>query len=77
MVTVNIRELTHNFAVYLKKVKSGERITIMERNTPVADVIPHNENIAYPGWKRKLDKLKLKGENFSKTIIKNRGNEKY
>ena len=75
MVTVNIRELTHNFANYLKKVKSGERLVIMERNTPVADVIPHNENIIYPGWKRKIEKITLKGENFSETIVKNRREE--
>ena len=48
MISVNIRELTHNFSKYLKEVKDGESITIMERNTPVADIIPHNENISRP-----------------------------
>ena len=77
MVSVNIRELTHHFSDYLKKVKAGERLIIMERNSPVAEVVPHNENVAYPGWKRKLDKLPLKGEAFSQTIVKNRREAKH
>ncbi len=77
MISVNIRNLTHNFSSYLKEVKAGERIIIMERNTPVADIIPHNENIAPPGWKRKIKKLRLKGEPFAETIVKNRKEEKH
>lgn len=77
MISVSIRDLTHNFSSYLKEVKSGERITILERNRPVADIIPHNENVARPGWKRKINKLKLKGEPFTKTIVRDRGEETY
>ena len=75
MISVNIRELTHNFSDYLKEVKAGERVTILERNTPVADIIPHNENIALPGWKRPVKRLKLKGEPLSNTIVKLRRKE--
>ena len=77
MVSVNIRELTHNFSSYLKKVKAGERLIIMERNSPVAEVIPHNENVTYPGWKRKIDRIKIKGETISETVIKERREAKY
>jgi len=76
MISVNIRELTHNFAKYLKEVKHGGRITIMERNVPVADIIPHNENISPPGWKRKINKIKIEGESLSKTTRKNRTEER-
>jgi antitoxin (DNA-binding transcriptional repressor) of toxin-antitoxin stability system len=76
MKSVNIRELLHNFSGYLKEVKSGERITILERHNPVADIIPHNENISFPGWKRKIKRVKLKGESFSKTLLKNRKDER-
>ncbi len=72
MVSINIRELTHNFSSYLKKVKVGERIVIMERNKPIADLIPHNENIAQPGWKRNIEPIKIKGEALSKTIVRMR-----
>ena len=77
MIAINIRELTHHFSDYLKKVKSGERITILERNIPIADVVPHNANISSPGWKRKIDKLNLPGEKFSTTIAQNRREEKH
>lgn len=77
MVSVNIRELTHNFSKYLKEVKSGERIIVMERHTAVADLIPHNENLSQPGWKREIKRMKIKGEPLSETIVKNRREERY
>ena len=76
MISVNIRELTHNFSKYLKAVKDGERIVIMERTVAVADIIPHNENVSRPGWNRKIKKISIKGESLSETIIKNRRTEK-
>ncbi len=76
MISVNIRELTHNFSKYLKEIKSGNQIIIMERNTPIANIIPHNENIARPGWKRKIKKIKVSSsETFSETTIRNRREE--
>tara|TARA_Y100000294_G_scaffold10467_1_gene9785 strand:+ start:573 stop:806 length:234 start_codon:yes stop_codon:yes gene_type:complete len=75
MISASIRELTHNFSKYLKEVKAGERITVLERNKPVADIVPHNENVTRPGWKRKINKIKLKGESFTDTIVKSRREE--
>ncbi len=70
MKAVNIRELTHHFASYLKVVKRGERIVVMERSLPVADIVPHNENVGSPGWKRPIHKLRVKGKPFSETAIR-------
>jgi antitoxin (DNA-binding transcriptional repressor) of toxin-antitoxin stability system len=75
MQEVSIRELVHNFSHYLKDVKEGERITILERRNPVADIIPHNRNIHYPGWKRMIRRKRIGGEAFSSTIKKIRENE--
>jgi prevent-host-death family protein len=72
MQSVNIRELINNFAHYLKEVKAGEQITILERQKPIADIVPHNANIRFPGWKRTLVPRKVGGEAFSQTVIKNR-----
>ncbi len=71
MVEVGIRDLMHNFSYYLKEVKAGKCITILERQKAVADIIPHN-NIRFPGWKRTIKRRKIKGESFSKTVSKNR-----
>ena len=75
MKSVNIRELTHHFASYLKAVKRGERIVVMEWSLPVADLVPHNENVGQPGWKRPISKIKIKGPSFSETISKMREEE--
>ncbi|GEM_PF-2455457 len=72
MVAVNIRDLTHNFSSYLKNVKSGERIVIMERNIPIADIIPHNPHVKQAGWKRSIERVKIKGEPLSKTVVRMR-----
>ena len=76
MTQVTIRQLTHGFSGYLKAVKQGERIVILDRHTPVADLIPHNENLAQPGWKRVISKLKVKGPAFSKTVSRIRESDR-
>ncbi len=75
MTQVTIRQLTHGFSGYLKAVKKGERIVVLERRTPVADLIPHNENLAQPGWKRPVSKIKIKGIGFSGLVSKMRDEE--
>lgn len=75
MRSVNIRELTHHFSSYLKVVKRGERIVVTERSSPVADLVPHNENVGQPGWKRPISKIKVKGLSFSETVSKMREDE--
>ena len=75
MPALGIRELMHNFSHYLKEVKGGKSITVMERNVPVAEIIPHNRNVRYPGWKRALARRKIKGEAFSATVEKSREQE--
>ncbi len=77
MKSINVRELTHHFSSYLKIVKRGERIVVMQRNLPVADLIPHNENVISPAWKRTIQRIRVEGESFSKTVEKLRDEEKY
>lgn len=74
MKSVNIRELTHHFSSYLKVVRRGERIVVMDRSSPVADLIPHNKNVE-PAWKRPIKRIRVKGESFSKTISRMRAED--
>ena len=76
MKSVNIRELTHHFSSYLRVVKRGERIVVMERSLPVADIVPHNENLTSPAWKRPIQRIHVKGEPFSETTIRLRAEER-
>ena len=75
MVAFNIREFAHNLSKYLKDIKAGEQLVLMERNKPIADITAHNGNVIQPGWKRKIKRIKLKGEPFSTTIVKMREEE--
>ena len=72
MTQVTIRQLTHGLAGYLKAIKRGERIVILNRRTPVADLIPHNENVTQPGWKRPVKRIKIKGIGLSQMVVKMR-----
>ena len=72
MTQVTIRQLTHGLAGYLKAIKRGERIVILNRRTPVADLIPHNENVTQPGWKRPIKRIKIKGIGLSQMVVKMR-----
>ena len=76
MTQVTIRQLTHGFSGYIKAVKRGEKIVILERRTPVADLIPHNENMTQPGWRRPVSKIKVKGIGLSRTVSKMRDEER-
>ena len=77
MVAVNVRELTHNFSGYLKMVERGDRVIVMVRNKPVAEIIPRNENIETPSWKKVAPTVRLKGGALaSKQIVKHRDEER-
>ena len=76
MTQVTIRQLTHGFSGYLKAVKEGERIVILERRTPVADLIPHNENLSGPGWKRSVSRIKVKGPGLAQTVVRMRDEDR-
>ncbi len=76
MKAVNIRELTHHFSSYLRVVKRGGRIVVMDRSSPVADIVPHNENVQKPAWKRPIQKIRVKGETLSQTTVRLRAEER-
>ena len=65
---MNIRELTRHFASYLNVVKRGERVVVMVRSVPVADLIPRNSNLASPAWRRSIQKIRVTGETLSRTV---------
>ncbi|NTV29900.1 MAG: hypothetical protein HGA80_07465 [Candidatus Omnitrophica bacterium] len=76
MVSVNTRELTHNFARYLKKVQGGQKVVVMLRNKPVATLVPV-EGAMLPPWKTVAPSVKLgKGASISDLIVKYRDEER-
>ena len=77
MTQVTIRQFAHGLSGYLKAVQKGERIVILNRNKPVADILPHNENLSVPGWKRPIKKIKVKGEPIWMTVRRMRDEERF
>ena len=45
MKSANIAELKANLSKYVKLVKKGQRVVVMERNTPVAELIPYKPSV--------------------------------
>lgn len=72
MIQVTIRQLVHGLTGYLTAARKGERVVILRRRAPVADLVPHNDDLDQPGWKRKISKIKVKGGSFSGTVRKMR-----
>ena len=88
MATVGIRELKQNLSKYIKRVKSGEHITITERRKRVALILPlgdgqTNQMVAkliqtgkatWSGGKPKgLERrVTLKGKTVSSAVIEDR-----
>ncbi len=76
MKTATIREFVHHLSAYLKLVKAGEHLVLLERNTPIANILPYQENIGIPAWKRPVKRVKLKGEPIGDTLRENRDGER-
>ena len=72
MRQITIREFAHHLSENLKLVKSGERLVILDRKTPIADVIPHQEHVIFPGWKRSLKRVQPKGASLTEAILDGR-----
>lgn len=45
MIQVNIADAEANFSHYLKLAVSGERVVIFERDKPVVELTPINQNV--------------------------------
>ena len=44
MTTVRIADLKSRLSEYLRKVRSGRTITVLDRETPIARILPYEEN---------------------------------
>lgn len=44
MTSVRIADLKSRLSEYLRKVRSGRSITVLDRNTPIARILPYEEN---------------------------------
>jgi prevent-host-death family protein len=47
MSSVRIAELKANLSAHLREVRRGRTVTVLDRNTPIARIVPYQEESAY------------------------------
>jgi antitoxin (DNA-binding transcriptional repressor) of toxin-antitoxin stability system len=78
MKTVSIREIQHNFKSQIKSLMPGQELIVMNRNKPIAKIIPFPEDYSVGAdWSKNFDRIKnlpkLKGKSISETLSESRG----
>ncbi|MCC5814293.1 MAG: hypothetical protein JJT78_06015 [Leptospira sp.] len=79
MKTVSIREIQHNFKSQIQSLMPGQELIVMNRNKPIAKIIPfQEENNLNVDWSKNIDRIKhlpkLKGKSISETLSESRAN---
>ena len=67
---VGVAELRQNLSVYLRRVAAGERLTVTDRNRPVAELVPLAEQrIARPSDRPRFAPLAVDTGDVSLTDV--------
>lgn len=75
MIKVNAHDLIRHFANYLERVKKGERVVVLYRRVPVADMVRYKENMECQTWKRRIEKIQIKGVSLARAAERFREKE--
>jgi prevent-host-death family protein len=62
MLTVKIAELKNNLSRYLRAVRRGERVEILDRDVPIARITPIDSEGVKPGAVEKADRAFLRAQ---------------
>jgi antitoxin (DNA-binding transcriptional repressor) of toxin-antitoxin stability system len=78
MKTVSIREIQHNFKSQIQSLMPGQELIVMNRNKPIAKIIPFPEvSNLNVDWSKNIERIKmlpkLKGKSISETLSESRG----
>lgn len=72
MKVATFTEFRRNASAYLKAVEEGERIKILRRGKPIAEIIPIMKEDAIPSWKKPGLQLRIEGVSLSEVILSER-----
>ena len=78
MSKVSVEEAILNFKAFLEQVAAGEEVIIVDRDKPVARLVPPSidENV-FAEMRQLRESLSVKGESLSQTVIRARQEERY
>jgi len=77
MLRANVREAKAKLSAYLNMVEQGEEILILKRGKPIAILKPVEKPGTLTSMKELRDKISLKGEPASKTVLRMREDYRY
>lgn len=78
MSKVNVEEAARNLKALLDRVAAGEEIILVERDKPVARLVPPStKEDLLANMKQFRESLSVTGESLSQTVIKARQEERY
>lgn len=75
MKTISFTDFRKNASELITDVEHGEKIILLRRGKPVAEITPFSEKPQTPAWKQKGIQLQLRGKDLSSAIIDERGDE--
>ena len=78
MSKVSVEEAILNLKALLEQVAAGEEIVIVDRDKPVARLVPPSiEEDVFDDMRQFRESLSVKGESLSQTVIRARQEERY
>lgn len=77
MIRTSIREVKAKLSAYLSQVERGEEVIILRRGKPVAVLKPVEKPAPLPSLKDFREKMRLRGESASESIIRMREESRY
>ena len=78
MSKVSVEEAIRNLKALLEQVAAGEEVVIVDRDKPVARLVPPSiEEDVFADMRQFRESLSVKGESLSQTVIRARQEERY
>jgi len=73
MKTIPVTDFRKNTASFINEVEHGERLVLIRRGKPVAEINPFSDRPpTNPAWKQSGIKLQIKGSDLSSAILEDR-----
>jgi len=73
MKTIAFTDFRKAASGYISEVEHGERIVLLRRGRPVAEIVPFTDEVQRtPSWKRPGIRLRMRGSDLSSAILEER-----
>ena len=73
MKTIPVTDFRKNTSRFISEVEHGERLILIRRGKPVAEIIPFSDRPKkIPAWKQPSVRLQIHGSELSSAILEDR-----